>query len=303
MSKILVTGANGFVGRHLVRELVEHGAQVVSVGGPGKRSDGASLSLDLTRADEAKKIDFSDITGAIHLAGLAAVGPSFDDPMRYITTNMGIEVNLIQAALDQRVSPRFLIVGSGSLYDPASKLPLDESSPLLPSSPYSVSKLGQEEIARYYNTRGLECIIARPFNHIGPGQEPGFIVPDIAQQIIAVERGLSNEIQVGNLDARRDYTDVRDIVRAYRYLLEKGETGETYNICSGKALSGHEILKELCRAAGIKPSIKEDSSRLRPSDNPVIYGSHQKLTLATGWQPKIPIKVTLSDTLTDWRNR
>ncbi|HUD10501.1 MAG TPA: NAD-dependent epimerase/dehydratase family protein [Candidatus Saccharimonadales bacterium] len=308
MQTILVTGANGFVGQHLVRELSEHGMTVIGVGGPigtSKKSPYIStyFELDLTRADDVARLEFKGVDGVIHLAGLAVLGSSFDDPMRYMNTNVGIEVNMFEAALTQHANPRFIIISSGALYDPSAHLPLTEASPVLPSSPYAVSKIGQEEMARYYGSRGFESIIVRPFNHIGPGQGPGLIVPDLAQQVVAVAQGKASEVKVGNLDAKRDYTDVRDIVRAYRLLLEKGQPGEIYNICSGTPRSGHDILSGLTKAAGVEPKIVEDSAKLRPSDTPLLYGDHQKLTTDTGWQPEIPIETTLTDVIADWQSR
>jgi GDP-4-dehydro-6-deoxy-D-mannose reductase len=308
MKTILVTGANGFVGQHLVRELAENNMTVVGVGGPigsSKKSPYVSryLELDLMKTEDVARLEFGDIDGVIHLAGLAAVGASFDDPMRYMTTNIGIEVNLFEAALSQHASPRFLIISTGALYDPAADLPLTETSPVVPSSPYAVSKIGQEQMARYYHGRGFESIIARPFNHIGPGQGPGFIVPDLAQQIVAVAQNKTAEVTVGNLDAKRDYTDVRDIVRAYRLLLEGGRPGEIYNVCSGTPRSGHDILTGLTKVAGVDPKIVEDKAKLRPSDTPLIYGDRQKLTADTGWQPEIPIETTLSDVIADWQSK
>lgn len=308
MEKVLVTGANGFVGNHLVKELAENGFQVVGIGGPQGSPDKSPyvqeyLSLDLNDSEAVQKIDFRGITSVVHLAGLAAVGPSFDNPMQYISANMGIEVNLFEAAKAQAVKPRFLIISSGALYDSKAPLPLYESSSITPSSPYAVSKLGQEQLAQYYGLRGFECIVARPFNHIGPGQNLGFIVPDITKQVIAFDTADLDKITVGNLDAKRDYTDVRDIVRAYRLLLEKGIAGETYNICSGKAISGHEILAQILKTVGVNPEITQDPAKMRPSDAPEIYGDHKKLTADTGWQPRIGFEATIQDVVTDWRNR
>lgn len=308
MKKVLVTGANGFVGHHLVKELSENGLIVVGIGGSAGAQEKSPfvseyMVLDLNDATAVKKIDFTGIDGVVHLAGLAAVGPSFDRPLDYITTNVGIEINLFEAALAQNAKPKFLIISSGSLYDAKAPLPLTEESAVIPSSPYAVSKLGQEDTARYYGQRGFTCMIARPFNHIGPGQNPGFLVPDVAQQIIECEQGKRSEVLVGNLDAQRDYTDVRDIARAYRLLLEKGVTGETYNICSGKAVSGHDIVSGLLEAAASKAPLKSDPARMRPSDNPVIYGDSSKLAKATGWQPQVALETTLADVITDWRGR
>lgn len=311
MAKVLVTGANGFVGHHLIKELVDNGYGVLGIGGshhhaadkPSPLADEAYKVVDLMDAEAVSGIDFSGIDAIIHLAGLAAPGPSFDQPMLYLNTNVGIEVNLFEAALKQGVKPRCLVISSGHLYDAGADMPLTERSPVLPNSPYSVSKIAQEEMAYYYRCRGFEVIVVRPFNHIGPGQGPGFLVPDLAKQIIEAEQGGSHQITVGNLDAKRDYTDVRDIVRAYRLLLEKGRPGELYNLCSGRPLSGHEILDGLSKAASIELTVKQDEAKLRPSDTPLLVGSYDKLAQDTGWQPEIPLERTFQDVIADWRNQ
>lgn len=307
MQRVLITGANGFVGNHLAKELSANDIEVTGIGGQqagSKKPENIDkyMVLDLNDQRAVEKIDLKEVTGIIHLAGLAAVGPSFGEPMNYINTNMGIEVNLYEAALKQNVRPLFLIISSGALYDPKTSLPLKEISKTLPNSPYSLSKLGQELVSSYYQTRGFHSIIARPFNHIGPGQNLGFIVPDLAKQIVEVEKGLSKNIFVGNLSAKRDYTDVRDIVRAYRLLLEKGSSGEVYNICSGKALSGTEVLSTLLSLSDSSPRVIKDSKKIRLSDSPVIYGSHEKITRKTGWKPEIDINKTFQDVLDDWRS-
>lgn len=300
MSNILVTGCNGFVGRHLVTEL---SANNIAVYGPNSHAidtntqSSDSEFVDLTDKDNVKNIDFKAVDGVVHLAGLAAVGPSFNKPMDYIRTNMGIELNLFEEALRQKAFIRFLLISSGSLYDAKAPLPLTEASSTIPNSPYAVSKLGQEQLAAYYATRGFECIIARPFNHIGPGQGPGFIVPDLALQVLEAKRAGKNEVSVGNIETKRDYTDVRDIARAYRLLLEKGKPGETYNICSGKSLSGHQILSGLMDAADVSLKVKVDPAKFRPSDALDIYGSYEKLNKDTGWKPETPITQTLRDVI------
>lgn len=305
--KVLVTGANGFVGPHLIQALIEAGHEVVATGSQGKDAlpHGVELlSLDLTDRSQVDSLDFQSIEGVIHLAGLAAVGPSFDEPMRYIQVNGGIEVNLFEAAQAQGVKPKFVIISSGSLYDPSSPLPLTEESTVKCASPYSVSKLLQEQFASYYNLRGFECVIARPFNHIGPGQNPGFLVPDLAKQIAEAEKSGDKTIGVGNLSAKRDYTDVRDIVRAYIALLDKGISGEVYNICSGRPVSGDEILKGLLNNtanSGLEPKV--DRAKVRPVDAQEIYGDFSKLKSDTGWEPQIALSETLREALEDWRAR
>lgn len=307
MKQILVTGANGFVGHHLVRELVANGYKVVSTGrGEAPTLDGIverHYDMDLTYAEVVERIDFSTIDGVIHLAGLAAVGPSFDSPQQYVEVNMGMEINLFETALEQGVKPRFIVISSASLYDPKGPLPVTETSPVMPNSPYAVSKLGQEQLGLYYKSRGFDVIIARPFNHVGPGQGLGFIVPDLTKQVFDVEKGTATQVLVGNLDAERDYTDVRDVCRAYRLLFEKGKSGETYNICTGKSLSGKDILDLILETSASKPSITQDPARMRPSDTPVIYGDNSKIKADTGWQPEVAISQTIKDVVNDWRSR
>ncbi len=305
--KVLVTGANGFVGPHLLKALLAAGHNVVATGSQGKTVLPHGLtftSLDLTDRAQVDTIDFSEIEGVVHLAGLAAVGPSFDDPLRYLTVNGGIELNLFEAAQAQGAKPKFVVVSSGSLYDPTSPLPLSETSRVKCASPYSVSKRLQEELAGYYGVRGFEYVVARPFNHIGPGQNAGFLVPDLAKQVVEAEKSGGTEIGVGNLSAKRDFTDVRDIVRAYIALLEKGKNGEIYNICSGWSVSGDEILAGLLKHStnkDLKPVV--DQAKVRPVDAPEIYGDYGKLKADTGWEPKIELDQTLGEAMEDWRER
>lgn len=302
INNILITGANGFVGQHLTREMVNNRYTLFGVGGHDLPASISSffekyISLDLLDARSLEVLDFKNIDAVIHLAGLAAVGTSFDQPMKYIETNIGIELNLFEAALKQKAFPKFLIISSGSLYDPNNRLPLTEESRVLPNSPYALSKIGQEQLASYYSTRQFECMVARPFNHIGPGQGPGFIVPDLAEQITSARKNGAKYVRVGNLSVKRDYTDVRDIVRAYRLILESGFPGETYNVCSGLPVSGDDILLGLMKAAGCKLDSIVDKNKFRPNDTAEVYGSYSKLNNDTGWKPEINLEQTLNDVM------
>lgn len=303
--KALVTGGGGFAGCYLVEELKEAGHNVASVGnGPSPASQTKIYTqIDLADAEAVNKIDLKDIDVVFHLAGLTNVGESFKQPALYIQVNTEIQINLFEAAIKQSSNPKFVIISSGLIYDPKAPQPLKETSPITTNSPYAVSKLDQEHLANYYQTRGFEVIIARAFNHIGPGQAPGFLVPDLAKRIAEAEKSNQGSIAVGNLEAQRDYSDVRDIVRAYRMLAEKGTNGEVYNVCSGKPRSGKEILDVLLAKSTKKLSTKSDPALMRPSDTPTVYGNNEKLVQATGWKPKFALEQTLDDTLSYWRDQ
>jgi len=304
---ILITGARGFVGGHLIKELKDNGHNVTAAihSVEAEISDVTCVKADLMVFEQVNaQIDFKAVDAVIHLAGLAAVGPSFTEPHKYLNVNAGIEINLFEACIKQNSSPKFLVISSGTLYNPKQPMPLDESSDVIPTSPYAVSKVAQESLAQYYSNRGFNYIIARPFNHIGPGQNPGFIVPDFAKQIVAVERGEATSMAVGNLEAKRDYTDVRDIVKAYRLLVESNNTtGKIYNISSGNSVSGNDILQTLLSLTDAKVEITQNPDLMRPSDIPEIIGNHQRITDDTNWQPTIPLKQTLQDALNDYRSR
>lgn len=304
---VLVTGAAGFVGTHLVKELTDNNHTVIAAVNHGEKPplDAQTIHVDLSdKKQTTDSIDFTNIDAVIHLAGLAAVGPSFDEPLKYLSVNAGIEINLYEACITQDARPKMLIISSGTLYDPASHMPLTEDSPLSPSSPYAVSKVAQEVFVEYYKNRNFKSVIARPFNHIGPGQNPGFIVPDFTKQVVAAERGKSSEILVGNLDAKRDYTDVRDIVRAYRLLIEaEGTDNQIFNICSGISIGCELLLNTLLGLSEAKITVKQDASRMRPADIVEIIGDHSKITSITGWEPTYSLEQSLQDALQDWRGR
>jgi GDP-4-dehydro-6-deoxy-D-mannose reductase len=302
--KILVTGANGFVGQHLVKHLISEGHSIVATGqAPLATTDPmvTFYAVDLMDAKAVSQLPLTEIEGIIHLAGLAAVGPSFDNPELYKRVNPGMQNNLYSACIAAGVTPKVLIISSGSLFDPTAQLPINEQAPVKPSSPYAESKLEQEAAAIAYQNQGFKTVIARPFNHIGPGQREGFIVADLAKQIAEAERTGATDIMVGNLDAKRDYTDVRDIVRAYALLLELGTGGQIYNICTGRSLSGHQILEGLLANSSSDLVPVEDPAKMRPSDVADIYGDNSKISTATGWKPGIKLEQTLADTLEYWR--
>ena len=290
---IAVTGVTGFVGKHLTNELHDLGHRVVGI----SREDSCDFVDDYSRCDLAEEWpeNVSDVDAVIHLAGLAAVGPSFDDPQTYINLNSAMVTNMCEFYLKQDKKPRIVIVSSGSVYDPNQPLPISENGKIGFNSPYSVSKILVENQAEYYRTRGLDCVVVRPFNHIGPGQLPGFLVPDLFEKISAAPQDAA--ISVGNLETRRDYTDVRDIVRAYgRLALAENLTHSLYNVCSGESISGVEMFELIKKAAG-RPDVsyQVDQSLVRPTDIPELTGDSSRLETELDWQPKISIDETIRD--------
>ncbi len=298
--RMAITGINGFVGKHLTRELVDNNIEVVGIG----RED----SVDPEIAELLNEYIHQDIAegwpdiqppvdAVINLAGLAAVGPSFDHPQDYININSAIVTNMCEYYLKQDKKPRIISVISGAIYSPDQPMPLTEDSEIALNSPYAVSKVLNEKQLAYYRGRGLGCIAVRPFNHIGPGQLPGFLVPDLIEKLKNTND--VDFIEVGNLKTRRDYTDVRDVAKAYRLLAAADNLPhDTYNVCSGKSHSGEEILEKIKEQMGKEGILaKVDRSKIRPNDPMDIYGSADRLTQDTGWNPSISLDETISDAL------
>lgn len=298
--KVLITGVSGFVGNHLTREFKSNGYVVdgVSREDTGPSDIHTYIKADLADPKSFDGIDITQYVGIVHLAGLAAVGPSFDNPRLYIDINAAVTISLLEAAMKCAFSGRIVVVSSGALYSPKQAMPITEESDIALNSPYAVSKVTVEKLCEYYQGRGLDIIVARPFNHIGPAQLPGFILPDLHQQLIQ-SKNSNKPLPVGNLQTRRDYTDVRDVARAYRLLIESKSLRHTiYNICSGSSYSGQEILDALIEAHNLGKSdvkTKVDKSKIRPNDAPEIVGSNSRIKADTGWQPIIKLQKTVSD--------
>lgn len=296
--KVVITGVNGFVGHHLARELASFGASVVGIGReqtPSSQLNGILaeyFSADLTK--EWPSIDHPDCI--IHLAGFAAVGPSFDAPQKYIEGNSSMVTNLCEYYVGSDSKPRIILVSSGAIYDGRQQMPISELGEIGLSSPYAVSKVLNENQATYYRQRGLDCIVVRPFNHIGPGQAPGFILPDFYKRLAELDDN-SSSILVGNVETKRDYTDVRDIVKAYTKLAFADSLQyNTYNVCSGRSISGTEILDTLKTAMGLPDvTFTIDASLVRPTDIMDICGDATRLRSDTGWVPEIDITQTIKD--------
>jgi GDP-4-dehydro-6-deoxy-D-mannose reductase len=293
---VLVTGVNGFVGTHLVRELANNNIKVIGIGRENTPStEIASVLKDYHQADLTNIWPKTDtFISVLHLAGLADVGSSFNSPQKYIEVNSSIMTNLGEYCIDNNKKARIIAISSGAVYSSKANMPLIESSEVSFNSPYSVSKILLENQAAYYRSRGLDCVIVRPFNHIGPGQGAGFLIPDLLDQLNA--RG--SVVKVGNLKTKRDYTDVRDVARAYRLLATAPKLDhELYNVCSGRAVAGDEILSLLQKLTGNKKPVEIDEDKIRPTDAEIIYGSFERLKNDTGWIPEIPLEQTLGDIL------
>ncbi|MBK8987676.1 MAG: GDP-mannose 4,6-dehydratase [Chloroflexi bacterium] len=312
--QIFVTGATGFAGSHLVDHLLAQGHSVAALLHPATShqqlpqhpalSGIAGDLLDPQSLQTAVAAARPDVI--FHLAGQAYPARSWDNPALTLAINAGGTANLLDAAVAVG-RPKVVIVTSAEIYGyvgPAD-LPLTEASVPQPRHPYGVSKWAAGLLtAVYWQRYQLPVVEARPFNHIGPRQALGFVVSDFASQLAAIKLGQQPpRLSVGNLDAQRDFTDVRDVARAYVALAERGQPGESYLICSGQPVSIHYLLNTLIAAADVSVEVVYDPQRMRPSDTPCLYGSYAKIQRAVGWQPQIHLRQTLADALEDWLNR
>lgn len=312
--KVLITGAAGFVGGHLINFLKD---QQVEITGAGRNEDEVSIVKEFdVSALEMDVCDLGSIERGIglvrpdfiiHLAAQSSAGLSWKDRLGTLDINIMGTVKLIEGILSSGIKCRLLLVGSAEEYGLVSPedMPLTESSPLRPVNPYGVSKLISGYLPGLYMkiSGDISIVHARSFNHIGPGQSEGFVLSDFAKQISEIEKGLRKPLMsVGNLDAKRDFLDVRDVVRAYWIMVQKGAPGETYNICSGSCFSIKDILDMLLAEALVSIEVETDLARFRPADIPVMYGDNSKLA-GLGWMPEIPIRDSLLDVLDYWRSK
>jgi GDP-4-dehydro-6-deoxy-D-mannose reductase len=266
------------------------------------------ISADLRGRDNVQSLVEETKPDCIfHLAAQSFVPSSFADPWDTLENNILSELNLLEAVRRSGRDVRFLVVGSNEEYgapEPG-ELPQTEQNPLRPNNPYAVSKVGQDFLGlQYHLAYGLQVVRVRPFNHTGPGQSPRFVVPAFASQIARIEVGLQEPVmRVGNLDAARDFVDVRDIVRAYHLAVTRGEPGDVYNLASGLPQSIKALLETLLSYSETAIRVERDPERYRPVDVPVVYGSAEKFYRRTGWEPQIPFEQTLRDTLAYWREQ
>ncbi len=313
--RVLVTGASGFAGSHLCEHLLAQGDEVFALcfGGSTEnlqfvRERLTMFSGDLLDREWTVRVVAEVRPEAVyHLAGRASPGASFADPVGTLTNNVVAQVHLFQAILEAGLDPVVLVIGSSEEYGMVrpEEVPIDEDTPLRPANPYAVSKVAQDFLGlQYFLSHRLRVVRVRPFNHIGPRQALGFVAADFAHQIASIEAGLQpSVIRVGNLGASRDFTDVRDMVRAYALAVAHGEPGEVYNIGSDEGHTIAEILEIFLGLGRVEVRVETDPSRLRSADIPVLVCDSRRFRRRTGWQPRIPLEQTLRDTLDDWRKR
>jgi GDP-4-dehydro-6-deoxy-D-mannose reductase len=304
--RVLVTGANGFVGRFLVSALIARGHIVI---GAGRGVEGESdLPLDLQDPLNVRAVvDIAQADAVAHLAAQAFVPASIADPWYTHDVNAGGTLRLLEAVRAARdtggTDPRILVVGSAEVYgaQPAAAYPLIETTAPRPTNPYAASKIAAEAYAlAAAASYRMPVLVTRAFNHIGPGQDGRFAVASFALRLAEIAAGGNPLLPVGNLDAQRDFLDVRDVVGAYVLLLEgAGEPGEIYNVASGRAVAMKEILRQLVTIARVGVEIRADSERLRPLDVPLVLGDASKLRRATGWEPAIGLAASLRDVYAD----
>lgn len=317
MKNVLITGITGFAGSFLAEHLVQLDEYNIA----GTFLSEHSLEnvahikdqLDLVKVDLTQKDAIETLIAqkrpdmVFHLAALASVGASFKDPVATFHNNVDSQIFLLEAIKNEKLfNTRVLIISSAEVYGyvQPENIPLNENAPLRPGNPYAASKIAQDFIGlQYALSYKMPLIRVRPFNHVGPRQALGFVVSDFAKQIADIEKGKQEPIvRVGNLEAKRDFTDVRDMVKAYALLMEKGQAGEVYNIGSGVSHKIQEILDILIRLSNVQITIETDPAKLRPSDIPEIVSDNTKITDVIGWKPEVPLETTLKDTLDYWRN-
>ena len=293
--RVLVTGSKGFVGHWLIAHLEEQGDEVI----------GLDAEVDITGPAALREVVVTAAPEAIcHLAALASVGASWGASEETYRVNTVGTANVLDAALACGERPRVLLVSSSEVYGRVSPadLPLTEEQPFAPVSPYAASKAAAEMIGlQAWLGAGLEVVRARPFNHTGPGQRHDFVVPALAEQIAHAILSGAEQLSTGNLDARRDISDVRDVVRAYRMLLVGGEPGAVYNVCRGEAVSIREVAERLLAIAGVDLPIVVDPARVRPVEIPELRGDRARIGSAVGWEPVFDLDRTLTDVLAYWR--
>jgi GDP-4-dehydro-6-deoxy-D-mannose reductase len=315
--KILITGISGFAGSHLAEFLLSQGGHKVfgTIKWRSRLDNIQSIrnKISLYECDIKDAFALRTVITEIqpdyifHLAAQSYVPFSWRAPVESMHTNVIGEINLMETVKDLKLKSKIHVAGSSEEYGMVlpSEIPITEENPLRPLSPYGVSKVAQDLLGyQYFKSYKLHVVRTRAFNHTGPRRGDVFVTSNFAKQIVEIEKGLRDPvIKVGNLDAVRDFLDVRDVARAYFLSLDKGKAGEVYNIASGKGYKIKEVLDKLLALSKAKVKVEQDPQRLRPSDVELLIGSADKFKAATGWQPQIPFETTLRDLLDYWRER
>ncbi|MFQ5575446.1 MAG: GDP-mannose 4,6-dehydratase [Anaerolineae bacterium] len=311
--RVLITGITGFAGGHLAMHLARNTA--VELYGIDRNATRLPAALqgratvfegDLLVESFVKEV-LQQVrpTAVFHLAGQAFVPAAWENPWETFQLNVLPQLNLFKASLELGLTARFVTVTSGKLYGhvPPERMPLNEETPFQPDNPYDLSKVTQDLMARqYFFSHNLPVIRARPFNHIGPRQSPNFVTSSFARQIARAEAGLALPVvKVGNLSAARDFSDVRDVVRAYALLMDNGRPGQAYNIGSGRAVTIRQILDMLVGMSRVTIKVEPDPARMRPVDQPISYGDIGKIAAHVGWRPEISLEESLRQVLDYWR--
>jgi GDP-4-dehydro-6-deoxy-D-mannose reductase len=312
--KVLITGIGGFAGSHLAELGLQAGAEVIGLDRPGAPAPSLAalgrgvrvLSCDLAEPGAAARaLEEARPDRVFHLAGASAVGASWSRRAEVLRANLEAAVQVLEG-LRRRPAPA-LLVSSAEVYGlvPEARQPVGEDEPLAPVSPYGLSKACLELAAACYaRAEGVPVVVARPFNHVGPRQGPGFVWSDIARQVAAIERGDQRPVlEIGATATRRDFTDVRDVVRAYWALLERAGPGQVYNVASERAVAIEEVLRGFLALARRPIEVRPAADRLRPVDIPLLVGRAARVRELTGWRPEVPLERSLADVLEDWRGR
>lgn len=312
---VLISGGTGFAGSHLVEQLIQHtDPRLVHVTHVAEIPD---YMVGLLPKENFHSVDLTDQEATLalikslqpekiyHLAAFASVGDSFEKSRVVLQNNMTLQLTLLEALRTVNSQARVLVIGSADGYgvSEAEEVPIEETHPFRPINPYAVSKVAQELLAyAYWKSYGLQIIRVRPFNHIGERQTEAFAVSSFAKQIVALEKDEATTLKVGNLDAVRDFSDVKDMVRAYFLLMEKGQVGEVYNVGSGTGVAVSSVVQQLAQLAKKPVTIEVDQSRIRALDIPVIIANNEKIK-RLGWQPTIPLEQSLQRVLDYWREQ
>jgi len=307
---VLITGAAGFAGSHLLDVLLARDCRTIAWRRPGIGADVQEqypqaewLEIELLDQDEVRRA-IANLSPDVlyHLAGAPHAGQSWGNSTDTLAINVLATHHVLEGIRLARLPTRVIIPSSAYVYRPADH-PLDEDDPLEPANPYAISKIATELAARRATIHdGIPVVVARSFNHLGPRQDASFFGSGVARQIAQIEAGtLEPVIRVGNLDARRDFTDVRDTVRAYVALAERGKPGRIYNVCSGQARVVRELLEGLTGLSRVPVTVEPDPSRFRPNDTPLLLGNPSRINAEVGWTPGIPFAQTLKDLLDYWR--